>query len=143
MFNISDKDMGYINKALIHASSSESVASSRVSAVLVLKNRIISVGTNQRKSHPLQAMYGKNKDSIFLHAEIDCINNALRRGITESNLYKSTIYIARARYIHNEFDSPLTWGMAKSCVGCSRALNDYNIKRVVYTTNDVGVCNIL
>ena len=138
MLNISNRDFRFIDTALTHAASSEKVAAARVSAILVIKNRIIAFGTNRRKSHPFQAEYGKNKDSIFLHAETDCIKNALK-SVDMEDLRKATMYVARVKK-HEGRD---VWGMAKSCCGCTRAIVEFGIKRVVYTTDTMGVCEVL
>jgi len=142
VLNISAKDMRFIDIALTHAASSERVAAARVSAVLVLKNRIIAFGTNKRKSHPFQATYGKNSDSIYLHAETDCIKNALKQ-VKMNDLRKATMYVARAKKATSKPNAPDMWGMSKSCIGCRRAIVEYAIKRVVYTTDDFGVCEVL
>lgn len=142
MFNATPRDMRYINDALNRASSSERVAAARVSAIMVIKNRVIAVGTNSRKSHPFQATYGKNIEAIYLHAETDCIKNALKQ-VSVDDLRKATMYVARAKKENSRLNSPDIWGMAKSCSGCTRAIVEYGIKRVVYTTNEFGVCEVL
>ena len=50
----------------------------KFAAAVVYRNRIISVGMNSMKSHPLAAKYRKNPHAIFLHAEVAAIKNALR-----------------------------------------------------------------
>ena len=52
----------------------------RLAACVVYKRDIVSFGINQLKSHPFQAKFSKNEDSIFLHAETDAIKNALSFG---------------------------------------------------------------
>ena len=68
----------------------------KLAAAIVWRNRIISVGMNSMKSHPLQAKYSKNMHSVFLHAEIDSIKNALRE-IDVDVLSKCDIYICRVK----------------------------------------------
>ena len=72
----------------------EPVRQARIAACLVHRNEIVSFGINQMKTHPFQAQFGKNKDSIFLHAETDCIKNALRE-IDVDELSRCTLYIWR------------------------------------------------
>lgn len=142
MLNVSTRDMRYIDTAMAHAASSERVAAARVSAVLVIKNRVIAFGTNSRKSHPFQAAYGKNKEAIYLHAETDCIKNALKK-VSVEDLRKATMYVARTKKANSRPNAPDMWGMSKSCSGCTRAIAEYELKRVVYTTNEFGVCEVL
>jgi hypothetical protein len=69
----------------------------RVVAAVVHRHRnIISVGHNSRQSHPFQLRYGRNKDSIFWHAETHAIYNALRREPI-SMLEKCWMYVVRLK----------------------------------------------
>lgn len=96
----------------------------RHAAAIYLGNRLISVGVNQFKSHPLQARFGARADSIFLHAEIDALRNALKR-VTEVDLQRATMYIARIRNGEPRLSKP--------CDGCQRAINFFNISHVYWT----------
>ena len=107
----------------------EPVAHSRHAACIVYKNEISSFGINQRKSHPFQQQYSKNNDAIYLHAEIDAIKNALRK-INQKQLSKSTMYVIRIK--HNE-KKQMVWGNSKPCIGCARAIAEFDIKNVIYT----------
>ncbi len=115
----------------------EPVARMRLAACLVYKNNIIAVGTNKKKSHPLQRKFGKNVDSIFLHAEIDCILNALKR-VDPKELKKYVLYVQRIKrkdtYSKNYFIS----GLAKPCIGCQKAIAQFEIKQVYYSLNNDG-----
>ena len=113
------------------ASSIEKVAGARIASSLVLKNTILSFGFNQRKTHPFQAKYGKNNESIYLHAEADAIKNALKCYSLE-DLKNSVLYICRSKTMNKS----IVTGLAKPCEGCMRAIANFNIKRVVYSTDD-------
>ena len=112
------------------------VRQARIAACLVYKNEIISFGINQMKTHPFQAQFGKNKDSIFLHAETDCIKNALRE-IDVDELTRCTLYVCRVKFESHE-KRKFVYGLAKPCPGCERAIATFNIKSVYYTLNDEG-----
>lgn len=114
----------------------EPVRQARIAACLVHRNEIVSFGINQMKTHPFQAQFGKNKDSIFLHAETDCIKNALRE-IDVDELSRCTLYICRMKYQTHE-KKRFVYGLAKPCPGCERAIATFNIKSVYYTLNDEG-----
>jgi tRNA(Arg) A34 adenosine deaminase TadA len=130
---ITNRDRKYMDIAFTHAQSSERVSGARISAIMVYKNKIYSFGKNQKKSHPFQNDYRKNQHAILLHAETDCIKNALRN-LSVDDLRKCTIYIARAKYLDN--GKSMGIGMARPCKGCMRAIVEYGIKRVVYTTDE-------
>jgi deoxycytidylate deaminase len=113
----------------------------RLAAAIVYKNQVISIGVNQKKSHPFQAKYSTNEDAIFLHAETDTIRTALRH-LTEKQLSKATLYVCRIKHEDGP-NTPLIWGLAKPCVGCQRAIATFDIKGVVYSEEGTGAYSFL
>lgn len=128
-----DKYMHLLSKM---ASAVEPVRQARIAACLVFKNEIVSFGINQMKTHPFQAMYGKNKESIFLHAETDCIKNALRE-MSIDDVSRCTLYVCRMKYETNE-KKKFVYGLAKPCAGCARAIATFDIKNVFYSLDNSG-----
>ena len=104
----------------------------RLAALITYKGRVLAVGTNRKKSHPFQSKYRKNDNAIYLHAETDAIKKALRE---KDDLSKCILYIARARGSEKYGFNP---GKASPCIGCMRAIVDFGIKNVYYTTNETG-----
>lgn len=131
-----NKDCKYINMVSKIATAVEPVANARIAAVMVFRNEVVSVGICRKKSHPFQAIYGKNKDSIFLHAETDCIKNAIRN-LTLEEISKSSLYICRVKYESQE-KGKFVFGLAKPCSGCERAIANFDIKKVIYSLNNEG-----
>lgn len=111
----------------------------RLSACIVYKGDIVSFGINEKKSHPFQAKYGKNADSVFLHAETSAIKNALKY-ITQEDLEKSTLYVCRVKYM-DYTKKQMIFGLSKPCPGCFRCINTFNIRQVVFSLdgNDYSV----
>lgn len=107
-----------------------------MAAAIVFRNEIISIGINSNKSHPFQAKYGRNSDSIYLHAEIDAIKNALKC-ISVDQLTKTTLYICRVKYTDSKKSGQI-WGLSRPCEGCIRAITTFNIKKVVYSIEKEG-----
>ena len=108
-------------------------------AGIVYKNNLIATGVNSYKTHPLMAQWGQNEESICLHAEIDAIKNALKL-ITPSQLAKCDMYIVRVKRPEpNSHD----WvhGLAKPCDGCKRAIVNFGLRNVYYTTDDHWDCS--
>ena len=100
----------------------------KIVSAITIKNNVISIGQPSLKTHPLQAKYAKNQKSIFLHAEIDAIQKALRI-ITPSELEKATLYICRIKYINHK-----PWyGNSCPCLGCRRAIEAFQLSKVIYT----------
>jgi len=116
------------------------MASAKISAAIVYKGRIISIGTNSTKTSPFQKMFSHHGEAIHLHAETSAIKNALRN-IDESDLSKCSIFVCRVKKINNHSNNWI-WGISKPCKGCQRAIATFNIKNVYYT-NDHGSISIL
>lgn len=118
----------------------EPVRRARLAACLVYKNEIISVGYNQKKSHPFQKHFGKNEEAIFLHAETAAIVNAIKTHDLET-IKKSSMYVLRLKKVGK---SPiLVQGLAKPCIGCQRALAQFDISDVYYTTDETDCYDCL
>jgi len=131
------KDQKYIDEMLKLAEDVKPVAAARIAACLVKKNSIIAYGFNTLKSHPLQKKFGRNNDSIFLHAETSVIKNALMHFHDPDILNGSVMYVARVKH-PNYRDKSFIPGLACPCEGCQRAILEFGIKNVAYTLNDSG-----
>lgn len=135
--------MKNVNKGILHTLEKVAAANpnpqEKFAAAIVSRNRIVSIGMNSMKSHPMQAKYGKNPHAIFLHAEIAAIKNALRE-VEVDDLSKCDIYITRVKK-EAPFTKKYVWGLAKPCAGCERAIAEFGLKRVIYTCDDgdIGV----
>jgi deoxycytidylate deaminase len=91
----------------------------KLCALVVNRNRVISVGYNSRKTHPA----ARNTKMSMIHAEQDAILRA-----SDVDLMGADIYVARARR------SGLP-GLAKPCPVCDEFIRRKGIRRVIYTTN--------
>ena len=127
------KNINILSKIAV---SVEPVAQARIAASIVYRNEIVSVGVCQKKTHPFQAQYGKNEDCIYLHAETDAIKNAIKLiGLEE--LAKSTLYVCRVKF-EDYSKKKFLFGLAKPCIGCARAIANFNIGKVVYSLDNEG-----
>jgi len=131
---LTKQDHTHINTAFEIAKSTERVRGSRMAAVLVRKNKVVGVGFNHMKSHPFQTKYARNEHAIFFHAETHAIKNALQT-LDVDDLEKCTLYIARARQGDGKDKRHWEYGSSKPCAGCARCINEFGIRRVVYTEN--------
>lgn len=123
-----------INTLIKVAEANDEYSSAKLASAIVLGNKIISIGINRKKTDPLQAKYGKNDQAIYLHAELHAIKNALRE-ISVEELNKCTLYVVRVKR-PNPNSNKYVFGMAKPCCGCHRAIVEFGIKNVVYTTDE-------
>ena len=118
----------YINTLAKLAIAVEPVAQARLAAAIVYKNQLISFGINQRKTDPFQAKFSNNSEAIYIHAENSAIKNALR-DLSIDKLSKTTLYICRVK----KQDDKFVFGLAKPCLGCMKAIINFDIKKVYYT----------
>jgi tRNA(Arg) A34 adenosine deaminase TadA len=100
----------------------------KLAAGVVFKNRLVAVGVNSYKSHPLMSKFGKNPEAIYLHAEVDAIKNALRV-LSLQELEKSDILVVRVKRDGHDYRTCL----AKPCEGCARAIEAFNLRNLYYT----------
>jgi tRNA(Arg) A34 adenosine deaminase TadA len=123
-----------MEKLALMAEDMQPVAAARIVSCLVHKNEIISHGFNMRRTDPLQRRFSKNVDSIFLHSEIHCIKNAIRRiGEDElKNMKNTRLYVVRVKK-RNNHSNELIFGMSRPCIGCSRAIREFNISECYYS----------
>lgn len=105
-------------------------------AGIVRRNEIISIGIARKKTHPLQRKYSSTPEHIYLHAEIDAIQRAIKKNI---DLTRCEIYVCRIKII-NGVD---LWGMAKPCQGCESAIKAFGIRRAIWTTDSNELQNTL
>lgn len=108
----------------------------KIGCVAVHNNKIISIGINSHKTHPIQKKYNQFRDIHYnggcnaflhsLHAELDCLLSVDENTI---NMNKVEIYLYRITK---------TGRMATSrpCPGCRQFLKDKGIKKIHYTTYD-------
>ena len=109
------------------AYATPAVAKAKVAALVAFRNRVITVGHNQAKTHPIAKRFGRNPAACFLHAEVDALYKASRL-IDTTNC---ELYVAR------------TWkngspAMAKPCSGCMKAIDFFGVS-MVYYTNGRGI----
>ena len=114
-----------LQELTIIASGATDFVYNRHAAALYIGNKLISVGINQKKTHPIQAKFGRNKDAIYLHAEIAAIVNALKV-VALDDLRRAVLYVAK--YSTNGHT------LSKPCKGCQRAIMHFNIKDCIWTT---------
>lgn len=137
--------MRKINKEILFTlqkvASANPSDNAKVAAAIVRNNKIVAIGINSMKSHPMAARFSKNEQAIFLHAEVAAIKNALRE-IEVTDLEKMEMYICRVKK-PKPFSKRWVWGLAKPCIGCQRAIAEFGLKRVVYTTDVTGTYEVM
>lgn len=118
-----------LSSLLVIAQDVIPVGHAKIAAAIVYRKEVVAVGVCSYRTHPFQKKFGRNDASIHLHAEIDAILKAKRRGIP---LTKCVMYIARAKR-PSAYASEYIPGLAKPCSGCQRAIQEAGIKQIIYT----------
>ena len=101
----------------------------RVAAAVTYKNKIVGIGVNSLKTHPLQARYADNPYRIHLHAEVAAVVNARRR-VDLEQFGDCVLWVARVKWCEDHFEL----GLAKPCGGCQRFIDVIGIGDVKWTT---------
>lgn len=117
--------MDFKERAVTLALETPRVFRSKHAALLCYKGRVLSIGVNRYKTHPMMKRFSRHPDAVNLHAEIDCIVKAINRYGTEI-LKSSQLYVARV----------LDNGTLRSscpCSGCRKAIEAFEISKVYYT----------
>ncbi len=124
---LTNKQTKYFKVAEAISATSEFRA--KIGAAIVIDGQVVSVGTNIRKSHPLQQKYDRFRSEKpediphYLHAEMAAIVRA-----KDLDLANAEIYIFR-RNLNDKL------GMCRPCPACMKAIKDFGIKVVAYTTD--------
>ena len=93
-------------------------------ASVVHKGVPISIGYNSyTKSHPLQLEISGHPQKIYLHAEVDAVNKALKQ-IDKNMLRRCDLYVIRLK-------KDGTYGASKPCENCSKYI-DGKLKNVYH-----------
>ena len=113
----------------------------KIGAVLMYKNKVISVGYNTTKSNPIQKAYnvyrnanGREYDverqNNGLHAEIMALQHAIRS--FKGDLSKCSIFV----YSEKKEGCKRLTRLTKPCNACSKRLEELCIRNIYYTTNN-------
>lgn len=98
----------------------------KMCAILAKGNKILSIGFNSHRTHPLQVAKNKNslnKDKIT-HAELDALIG-IKPGLAKG----STMYVARIRRLDGQ------QGSSRPCPDCMSILKRHKIRKIVYIEN--------
>lgn len=99
---------------------------SRHSAAIVYKNRIIATGVNKNKTHPKNLEFNySHKAKIFIHAEMDAIIKVLN-AVGPDILPYCSIYSLRITNTDRIAN-------ACPCQGCMDAIDGFNFKNVYWS----------
>jgi len=118
------------------AEHSPPVYRTQIAAAIYLRNNLLSHGHNSYKTHPFQARFGKHRECIHLHAEIDAIRRALKYTDILS-LQKAVLFVARVKWEDGRRTKKIQ-GLARPCEGCQRAICTFGIEQVFYTLDNEG-----
>lgn len=119
------KTTGILKKAAEYAKHNDVEGLPKMAAVIAKRKKILAVGYNKHKTHPMMLKYTDNELRVSIHAEVDALVNALKNYSPEE-LVGSEIYIARL--LKNG-----KTGIAKPCEICQKALEDHGITSIHWT----------
>lgn len=123
--------MGEVKKKLIELAKENPGIRNRykMAAGITYKKKLLSVGINQRKTHPIMCNHGYKEEQIYLHAEADAIRNFLN-SYDPNFLSNCALHVVRVK---KDPDGNYVESLAKPCNGCMNLIYTYNIKEVTWT----------
>ena len=110
---------GFAKIALELAGEATYDVTHQLCALVVSKNRVLSVGYNQPKTHPIS----KDTEMQQLHAEMDALVRC-----PDAVVEGAEVVVVRRK----PSGKP---GLAKPCEPCQDVLRSHGVRRVFYTTN--------
>lgn len=123
------RDRKFLNKAEEVSKLSDHYRH-KIGAVIVKGRKVVSTGFNTiSKSHPLQAYYAScvgREEAIYLHAEMAAI---VASKACSKELKGCIIYVFR-----RGLDGKVR--MSRPCRSCLKALKDFGIRCIVYSTDE-------
>lgn len=106
----------------------------KLGAVMMLGNKVLAVGYNITKTHPIQKRYNIErgydpdvKNNGQIHAEMMCLINTKYLDVDWSRV---SLYIYREHKDH-------TTAIAKPCPACEKAIRERGINQVYFTTEEI------
>jgi deoxycytidylate deaminase len=121
---LSNNEKSFLSVARYMASKSKS--RQRHGAVIVKSGRVIGVGYNKNKNHPMTVSPEHIKTHCSRHAEIEAIKDA------NFSVQGAILYVARVNRQGEDRNS-------KPCKYCQAVIQSNNIKKVIYTEGEENV----
>jgi len=126
-----------VNTLLKIAESVPKVGCGKLAAAVVSKGRVVSFGVNSMKTHPIAKQFNKYP---YLHAETEALIRA-SKVLDNREMSRSVLYVVRYKYSgSNKYPD---MGMAKPCSGCMHCAAHFGIKKIVYSTDDLQMQEIV
>ena len=103
----------------------------KIGCCIVKKNKILAVGTNMVKSHPMQKRYNRFRSiaSNCLHHNIHAELDAILKVTNKESLVGASIYL----YRENRFGN---LRICRPCAACMELIRDRGIKHIYFTDID-------
>lgn len=124
-FNTKIKNDSLFDKLFDTAETVTDWPAHRHAAAIVFKKKVLAIGKNQLKTHPMMLKHQTDEYKIYLHAEIDAIVKTINCYGSDI-LKRSDLYVMRLTGGGNV-------GMSKPCKGCQSAIDAFGIKGVYWT----------
>lgn len=102
----------------------------RLAAGIVYKSRLLTIGVNSYKTHPIMMNKGYKEEQIYLHAEADAIVKVARYW-KSIDLKDCKLYVVRMKKTPKG-----KWieALAKPCEGCMGLISSFGIGEIEWTT---------
>jgi len=106
----------------------------RIIAAIYYGKQRLCVARNRVRTDPFHYSFSQSEHRIHLHAETSAIKQAIQL-VGLDKLERCVLYVARAK---RGLDGQFQFGLVRPCIGCQRAIQEFNIRECWYTLeNDI------
>jgi len=98
-------------------------------AFLVKKNKIVKIGWNKNRTHPIIQDHPYHEGRVGIHAELDCILKYDKEDLSDHEMI--VLRLDRKQKLNN----------SKPCSGCSSLLKQFNINKVYFSNSEGKIDN--
>jgi deoxycytidylate deaminase len=98
-------------------------------AFLIKKNKIIQIGLNKRRTHPVIKKHPYHDGHVGIHAELDAILKSGKEDLSDCDLIVLRV------------DNNGKLNNSKPCVGCHSVIQQFGIENIYYSTSSGSIDN--
>jgi deoxycytidylate deaminase len=92
-------------------------------AFLIRKNKIVKIGWNKNRTHPIVKKHPYHEGRVGIHAELDCLLKYDKEDLSD---YEMVIL---------RIDKKSRLNNSKPCPGCISLIKQFNLKNVYYSNS--------
>lgn len=109
-------------QAICPANNNNGLPTSHV-AFLIKRNKIIKIGWNKNRTHPVIKKHPYHEGRVGIHAELDCLLKYDKQDLSDYEMI--VLRVDKKSKLNN----------SKPCSGCASLIRQFNLKNVYYSNS--------